>query len=251
MKKYVVGNWKMNLTRTDARELVSALHANGAHSTEQVSVVICPPFTVLSALQEPTGHSIALGAQNCHTAEKGAYTGEISAQMLTDVGCAYVIVGHSERRRDQQESDDQIGRKAHRALASDLRPIICVGESLEQRQQGITHSVITAQLNGIIDAASEEVVASSIIAYEPVWAIGTGLAATSEQAQEVHRDIRQHLQSRGISNTVPILYGGSVTSANASSLFDCPDIDGALVGGASLNAADFAAIVATAQKAWS
>jgi triosephosphate isomerase len=132
-----------------------------------------------------------------------------------------------------------------------LRPIICVGESLEQRQQGITHSVITAQLNGIIDAASEEVVASSIIAYEPVWAIGTGLAATSEQAQEVHCDIRQHLQSRGISNTVPILYGGSVTSANASSLFDCPDIDGALVGGASLNAADFAAIVATAQKAWS
>jgi triosephosphate isomerase len=250
MKKFIVGNWKMNFTHAAARELVQGLHANGACSTEQVSVVICPPYTLLTAMHDLKGDYIALGAQNCHAEEKGAYTGEISAQMLTDIGCAYVIVGHSERRRDQYENDNQIGHKARRAIASGLRPIICVGESFEERQQGITHTVITAQLNGIINAASEEVVASSIIAYEPVWAIGTGLAATSEQAQEVHRDIRQHLQSSGVTRAVPILYGGSVTSANAPSLFSCPDIDGALVGGASLNASDFAAIVRAAGKAW-
>ena len=251
MKKFIVGNWKMNLTHAGSRELVVGLQANGACSTEHVAVVICPPYTVLSALHEITGHSIALGAQNCHVAEKGAYTGEISAQMLLDIGCTYVIVGHSERRRDQHEDDALIGRKAHRALETGLRPIICVGESLEERQQGITRSVITAQLDGIIDSATEQVVASSIIAYEPVWAIGTGLAATSEQAQDVHHDIRQHLHVRGISQHVPLLYGGSVTSANAASLFACPDIDGALVGGASLSAVDFAAIVASAQQAWS
>jgi len=251
MKKFIVGNWKMNLTQAAARELIHALHANGVRSTEQVAVVICPPFTVLQALREHTGELIALGAQNCHAAEKGAYTGEISAQMLTDVGCTYVIVGHSERRRDQHESDHQIGRKAHRALTSGLRPIICVGESLEERQQGITRTVITSQLNGIIDAASEEVVASSIIAYEPVWAIGTGLAASTDQAQEVHHDIRLHLESRGMPSPVPILYGGSVTSVHASMLFDCPDVDGALVGGASLNAVEFAAIVHAANEAWS
>lgn len=243
MSIYVVGNWKMNLTPTAAIDLVQGLARHNAVSDELVNVVICPPFTLLSMINDHDIRSISLGGQTCHHVEKGAYTGEISAQMLRDVGCTYVILGHSERRRDQHEDDALIGRKALHAHHVGLRPIVCVGETLDQRHDGSTFDVVKHQLDGIIASASSDVVASSLIAYEPVWAIGTGLAATAEQAQEVHAFIRSHLHASGISSQVPLLYGGSVTSGNAAELFACVDIDGALVGGASLKADEFAQII--------
>jgi triosephosphate isomerase len=169
--------------------------------------------------------------------------------MLRDLGCEFVIVGHSERRRDHNEDDPLIGMKAQHAYRAGLRPIVCIGETLSQRQEGSTFAVLERQLEGIISAANPDVVASSIIAYEPVWAIGTGLAATAEQAQEVHAYIRAHLHGCGITTGVPLLYGGSVTANNAAELFTCRDIDGALVGGASLIADQFTSIVNAAKKA--
>lgn len=239
----VVGNWKMNLLRGEALELLIALERLDAVSNEHVDVVICPPYTALSSLADRGLHGIKLGAQNCHVSEKGAYTGEVSAEMLLDVGCSYVILGHSERRRDQKETDEEIGRKASHALHAGLRPIICVGEKLEERQRGKTHDVISRQIDGVIETAGADVVSQSVIAYEPVWAIGTGLAATAEQAQDVHASIRARLAHHAVLGSVPILYGGSVTATNASGLFSCQDIDGALVGGASLKAQEFAHIV--------
>lgn len=249
MRHYLIaGNWKMNLLRGQAITLVNELRGNGAVSAPGVDVVICPPFTALSALNEHDLSGFQLGAQNCHVHEKGAYTGEISAEMLRDVGCSYVILGHSERRRDQHETDAEIGRKARHALSVGLRPIICVGEQLEERQSGTTHEVISLQLDGIIETAGTDIVAHSVIAYEPVWAIGTGLAATADQAQEVHARIRAHLANRGVMPGIPLLYGGSVTGSNAAELFKCADVDGALVGGASLKAEQFAQIIRHARE---
>lgn len=242
-QRLIVGNWKMNLLQAEALTLVRELERAGAVSGDGVEVVICPPYTALSALGGRGLAAIALGAQNCHAQQSGAFTGEISAEMLVDAGCTYVILGHSERRRDQHESDAEIGRKARHASEAGLRPIICVGELLEQRQDGKTQDVISRQIDGIVESAGADVVSTSVIAYEPVWAIGTGLAATAEQAQEVHLAIRGHLHTLGVAGTVPLLYGGSVTGANAAGLFACADIDGALVGGASLKAQDFAVIV--------
>ena len=243
MKYYVIGNWKMNLLRAAALELVDGLVEQGAASNEHCTVVICPPSTLLSVINDHGHDGILLGGQNCHDVDKGAYTGEVSAEMLCDVGCTHVILGHSERRRDQHEDDALIGRKALHAHRAGLTPIICVGETLAQRQDRSTFAVVQHQLDGIISIATPEVVASSLIAYEPVWAIGTGLAASAEQAQEVHAFIRAHLVSCGITTHVPLLYGGSVTASNASELFACSDINGALVGGASLKAQEFAHIV--------
>ncbi|MBU3699026.1 MAG: triose-phosphate isomerase [Candidatus Kapabacteria bacterium] len=245
--RFVVGNWKMNLLRGEALELIEALKSVDAVSHEHVSVVVCPPFTALSTLTEHGLQGIELGAQNCHVSQKGAFTGEVSAEMLRDVGCSYVIVGHSERRRDQHETDAEIGRKALHALQFGLRPIICVGEQLEERQSGMTHEVLHRQISEIIEAAGADVVSKSVIAYEPVWAIGTGLAATTEQAQDAHAAIRAHLDQHAVTHRVPLLYGGSVTAANAAGLFSCPDVDGALVGGASLKAMEFAQIVHAAR----
>lgn len=248
MKMTVVGNWKMNLAQNSARELVRSLAQAGAKSDNAVDVIVCPPYTLLGTVADLQIEGIAIGAQNCHHAAKGAFTGEISAEMLVEIGCRYVILGHSERRRDQHEDNDLIGRKAHHALQSGLRPIVCIGESLEQRQNGQTFSVVKEQLDKIINSATAECIASCVIAYEPIWAIGTGLAASAEQAEEVHVCIREHLTSCGIAEALPLLYGGSVTAGNAASLFACNNIDGALVGGASLTADDFAAIIQAARE---
>lgn len=248
MSCFVIGNWKMNLLQVSAQDLVKGLVDRGAVSDDRVSVVVCPPYTLLACMHDLTAQGIMLGGQNCHHASKGAFTGEISAEMLSDLGCRYVILGHSERRRDYNESDADVGHKAKHAREAGLVPVICLGETLSERQGGATFDVIERQLRGLIDAAGIDVVASSVIAYEPVWAIGTGLAATSQQAQEVHARIREVLVGRGFTSHVPLLYGGSVTADNASELFACPDIDGALVGGASLKAEEFAKIVDHARR---
>jgi triosephosphate isomerase len=248
MKMIVVGNWKMNLAQSSAREFVGSLAQAGAVSDGAVDVIVCPPFTIIGSLSDLRKEGISIGAQNCHHVAKGAYTGEISAEMLIDVGCSYVILGHSERRRDQHEDNELIGRKAHHALQSGLRPIICIGETLEQRQNGETFSVIKDQLDKIITSATAECVSSCIIAYEPIWAIGTGLAASAEQAEEVHVYIREHLKACAVADLVPLLYGGSVTADNAAALFACRNIDGALVGGASLKVDEFSSIVQAARE---
>lgn len=245
---FVVGNWKMNLKQTPAIELVGHLRMLGAVSDANVTVVVCPPLTAIaSAVKTAVNTGIAVGAQNCHHLPSGPYTGEVSSEMLSDAGCTYVIVGHSERRRDMRETDALIGLKAAAALRAGLRPIVCIGEQLDERTSGATRQVITSQLEGIIAAATPHVVSNALIAYEPVWAIGTGLAASAEQAQEVHEWIREHLVQANVSADVPLLYGGSVTAENAHELFSCKDIDGALVGGASLNAHAFNAIVDAAR----
>lgn len=246
-RRLVVGNWKMNLLCAGALELVDALAQHDAVSDSIVDVVVCPPFTVLADVGRRL-HGISLGGQNCHVELKGAFTGEISAEMLADAGCTWVILGHSERRRDQHETDGEIGRKVLRAIECGLRPIVCIGEQLADRQQGHTTQVLQQQLDGIIESAGAGAVSAGVIAYEPVWAIGTGLAATAEQAQEVHAMIRGHLAQRGIERDVPLLYGGSVAESNAAELFGCPDIYGALVGGASLKPAEFARIIHHARQ---
>jgi len=245
---YVIGNWKMNLLRAQARELTNELLHHGAVSDAGTTVVICPPVTALGAVAELEPVGIVVGAQTCHHASHGAHTGEVSAEMLRDLGCSYVILGHSERRRDQHETDSDIGRKARHAHNAGLRPVVCIGETREQREHEITFDVLTSQLDGILETAGHDAMCASLVAYEPVWAIGTGLAASAEQAQHVHAVVRDHLAMRGIHTHVPLLYGGSVTSSNAAELFACRDIDGALVGGASLKAHEFALIVQHARN---
>lgn len=250
MRTYIIaGNWKMNLGPTSAREFAASLleqdAVRAALSTEH-SVLVCPPFvSIQSAAEVCSGSGLHVGAQDCHAEPKGAYTGDVSATMLSELGCTWVIVGHSERRRDHHETNDVIGKKALAALKCGIRPIICVGESLEDRQRDATQQVVTEQLEQIARSIGADALQKCVIAYEPIWAIGTGLAASPEQAQEVHSWIRQTLSAHG-GTSVPILYGGSVTDANAPDLFQQPDIDGALIGGASLNATSFAGIVQAA-----
>jgi len=245
----IAGNWKMHTTPSDAGSLaltIAAADAVGPFTRNGGVVVICPPYLsvpVVAARLQPT--SVLVGGQNCHWEASGAYTGEVSASMLADAGCRYVILGHSERRRDQLEDDAMIGHKAVAAAAAGLTPIVCVGESLAEREAGVTVDVVTHQIDGVVAASGVDTMRRSILAYEPIWAIGTGLAATPEQAQEVHAAVRSHCRSRhGID--VPILYGGSVTDQNADDLFAQPDINGALVGGASLKAAAFNEIIRAA-----
>ena len=245
----VAGNWKMNGGPDEAGSLALTIAAGSAvapFTRNGGRVIVCPPFVSLDVVLTRVADSpISVGAQNCHWEASGAYTGEISPAMLKGMGCDHVIVGHSERRRDQYESDELIGRKAAAALAAGLTPIICVGESLSERESGETLAVITGQVDRVVQSASVDVVSRSILAYEPVWAIGTGLAATPAQAQEVHAEIRLRLREHhGID--VPILYGGSVTDQNAEELFSEPDINGALVGGAALKPAAFNSIIAAA-----
>ena len=248
----IVGNWKMNKTASEAvrflRELTRALPKDPA-----VEIVLAPPFTAMESVRTELGAAshIALGAQNLHWEQQGAFTGEISAPMLRDLGCSYVIVGHSERRTLFGERDEDIAKKVRSALANGLRPILCVGESLEQRESGRTEPVVTGQVaTGLADLSAKEV-PTVTIAYEPVWAIGTGHAATTEQAVAVHRAIRAQIAtgwSSEVAEQMRILYGGSVTPQNAESLLRESDIDGALVGGACLKTESFATIALAAKN---
>lgn len=240
--RLVLGNWKMHGNLADNTKLLNGLlAAPRAATTTQMGVCVPYPYLAQTALAL-SGSSIAWGAQDISVHAQGAYTGEVSGGMLKDFSCHYVLVGHSERRAMHAESDQLVADKARAALAAGLTPVVCVGESLAERDAGQAVSVITRQLAPVLALGSEAVL-KMVIAYEPVWAIGTGRTATPEQAQEVHAAIRAALKGVG-AEQVQILYGGSVKAANAASLFAMPDIDGALVGGASLVAEDFLAIAA-------
>ena len=241
-KLIIAGNWKMNKTLAEAEALATDLKIDLGELTE-VDVVVCPPFTALAAVSAKLAESnIRLGAQNMSEHDYGARTGEIAAGMLKDVLARYVILGHSERRQDQGETDELVNRKTKAALAAGLKPIVCVGETLEQREAGDTEKVVGAQVTGSLDGLDAAQLEETVIAYEPVWAIGTGRTATAEQAQEVHAFIRSQLNDT-VAKNVRIQYGGSVKPANAAELMGLPDVDGALVGGASLEAHSFIEIV--------
>ena len=250
-RPFVAGNWKMNLNRAQGAELAVALAAKAAEYPG-VEIAVCPPHVYLEAVRSALGHSpIGLGAQNCHHESKGAFTGEVAPPMLVDIGCKYVILGHSERRHIFKESNQDVNKKVLAALAAGLTPIVCLGELLEERQAGKTKDVVTEQLDGSLARLTAEQVGRIVLAYEPVWAIGTGVVATPEQAEEVHSDLRQLLESRynsEVASQVRIQYGGSVNAENARSLLSQPNIDGALVGGASLKADSFLGIVAAARS---
>ncbi|HEX4147492.1 MAG TPA: triose-phosphate isomerase [Pirellulales bacterium] len=245
----VAGNWKMNLNRAEALALGRAVAAE-AGKFSQVDLAVCPPLVYLDAVgQAIRGSAVGLGAQNVYFEASGAFTGETSAAMLADVGCRYVIIGHSERRHILHETDALINKKVLASLAAKLVPIVCVGELLAERESGRTSQVIRGQFDGSLAGLSAEQMSALVIAYEPVWAIGTGKVATVQQAEEVHADLRKMIESRynaGIAGGVRILYGGSVKPDNAAQLLAQPNVDGALVGGASLKATDFLGIAAGA-----
>jgi triosephosphate isomerase len=242
----LAGNWKMHGARTEAVALAGALAQSVAHPRGR-EVVIAPPFTALEPVREAiSGTEIRLAAQNVHWEPKGAYTGEISGQMLREAGCTHVILGHSERRQHFGETNETVNRRLHASLAAGLVPIVCVGETLAEREAEATAAVIERQVETAFAGVRSDKLAGCVIAYEPVWAIGTGRTATPGQAQEVHHTIRRQLVGLGSGTTaerVRILYGGSVKPDNIDALMAEPDIDGALVGGASLDAAAFARIV--------
>jgi triosephosphate isomerase len=245
-KKLIAGNWKMNGSLADSGQLVAALKAAVPASGANATMLLCPPFVYLPAVRTwVQGTPIELGAQNLADKEGvGAYTGEVSGAMLRELGCTYVIVGHSERRALYCETDSVVAAKFQVAQRSGLTPILCVGETLAQREAGQTRSVVSTQVAAVVEAAGVQAFAKAVIAYEPVWAIGTGRTATPEQAQEVHALIRGMIAARDatIAAGLSILYGGSVKGANARALFAMGDIDGGLVGGASLVAAEFVEI---------
>lgn len=251
----IAGNWKMNPgTLAEALALAQAVK-EGVGIKVDVRAAVCPPAIHLHEVDKVLdGSPIGLGAQNMHWAEGGAYTGELSAAMLADAGCTHVILGHSERRHGLGETDELVNRKLHAALVTGLIPIVCIGETREEREAGRTFDVVGAQLAGSLAELTADKMSGVVLAYEPVWAIGTGLTATPEQAQEVHAFIRKTLEGRFGAATaarVTVQYGGSVKPANTEELMSAPDIDGALVGGASLQATDFLAIMQAARSAWS
>jgi len=239
-RKLVVGNWKMNGTRVGNVDLLAALKEAGPFVPE---VAVCAPFPYLADVAlSLQGNAIAWGAQDCSAHESGAFTGEVGAAMLAEYGCRYVIVGHSERRAYHAESDQLVADKAKSALAQRLIPIVCVGETLAEREAGQTDAVVKRQMSAVIHTLGH-CIPQAVVAYEPVWAIGTGKTATPEQAQAVHALLRAQLKAASAhADEMKILYGGSVKADNAASLFAQPDIDGGLIGGASLKASDFAAI---------
>jgi len=242
----LAGNWKMNMTTAQARDLASKLIplVSGVKDRE---IVLGPPYTALQTVGDAIkGTNVALAAQNLHWEDKGAYTGEISAEMLLDLGCKYVIIGHSERRQYFGETDETVNKRLRKALDKGLLPIVCVGETLQEREAGKANAVIERQMAGALRGITAEEMKRVVVAYEPVWAIGTGKTATPGQANEIHGFIRQKvkaLYSEAVAESLRIQYGGSVTPENVSSLMAMPDIDGALVGGASLKPESFAAIV--------
>ncbi|RPH79678.1 MAG: triose-phosphate isomerase [Nitrospiraceae bacterium] len=247
----IVGNWKMNKTASEAATFIRDLQER-VSASPYADVVMAPPFTALESARTALGPSswISLAAQNLHWEQQGAFTGEVSAPMLRDLGCRYVIVGHSERRMLFGEQDEHVQKKVRAALKHGLSPILCVGESLVDREAGRTESVVAAQLSGSLAGLTTHDLATVIIAYEPVWAIGTGRSATTEQAEIVHRSIRLFVETEwnsDIASVIRILYGGSVTPQNAEPLLASDSIDGALVGGACLNPDSFATIISFAQ----
>lgn len=245
----VAGNWKMNGTLDTVHALVEGILA-GVHGLRGVEVALCPPFVYLDAVSRHiAGSPLVLGAQNVSHEDPGAFTGEIATSMLKDFRCRYVIVGHSERRALYGESDEQVAAKYKRALDERLTPIVCVGEALDRREAGEAERVVGHQLDAVLRKGGGAALGGAVIAYEPVWAIGTGRTATPEQAQEMHAFIRARVgrESREVAEGLRILYGGSVKSANAEALFSMPDIDGGLIGGASLQAEEFLAICAAAE----
>ncbi len=243
---FIAGNWKMNKTVGEALDLVRQLKAS-LLNVEGVEVAVAPPFTALYAIsQELKGSSIRLAAQNLFYEEKGAFTGEISTLMLKEIGCQYAIIGHSERRQLFGETDETVNRRIKAALGQGLKPIFCVGETLKEREEGKTFPVIERQVEGGLRGIGREEVKNIVMAYEPVWAIGTGKTATPEQAEEIHQFIRKRLEklySREIAERIRIQYGGSVTPENIKGLISQENIDGALVGGASLKSETFSKIV--------
>jgi triosephosphate isomerase (TIM) len=246
-RSIVAGNWKQNGDRAFASALMDELVA--ATLPRSVEVLVCPPVPYLAGLvASHGGRGIALGAQDVGVDASGAHTGEVAAEMLRDIGASHVLVGHSERRTDQGESSDLVARKFVAARRAGLVPVLCVGETLEQREARQAEATISDQLQAVVELAGVEAFRGAVVAYEPVWAIGTGQTASPDQAQEIHAFIRGEI-ARGdatIAGLLPILYGGSVKPANAAELFSRPDIDGGLIGGASLVAQDFLAIVAAA-----
>ena len=244
-KTLIAGNWKMNGRLADGVDLAKGIAAEvkklGKPSCE---FLVCPPFTILSSVKKALrGAKVALGAQDCHFAEKGAHTGDISPLMLTDLGCSYVILGHSERRADHFESNELVNKKAVAAHQAGLKTVICIGETLEQRDAGKTIAVCSDQILGSVP--DDSTAADTVIAYEPVWAIGTGKTPTASDVEEVHAAVRKVLAKKlgkGNANKMRILYGGSVKPSNAKEFLSLPDVDGALIGGASLKVEDFIAI---------
>ncbi len=248
-KVVIAGNWKMNKTPAEAKELISAIAP--LVKDAGCDVVACTPFVDLSAAQEAAqGTNIQIGAENCHWEVSGAYTGEISAQMLTSMGVNIVIIGHSERRQYFGETDITVQKRVRAALDAGMTVILCVGETLEQREQGITSELVSMQTKIALGGVSEEELKRVIIAYEPVWAIGTGKTATAQQANEVCHTIREciaSVYSQAAADGITIQYGGSMNAGNAAELLAQPDVDGGLIGGASLKPNDFATIVKAAQ----
>ncbi len=247
-KPLVAGNWKMNGSLESIRELLSGIMA-GLGEVKNADIAVCPPYVYIPTVeQQLAGSEVAWGGQDLSAEAVGAFTGEISASMLKDFSCTYVIVGHSERRSYHAESDALVAKKFAVACAAGLVPILCVGETLEERENGTTEEVVARQLDAVIEQVGVEALADGVIAYEPVWAIGTGKTATPEQAQEVHAFIRSRVaaKSAGVAEGMRILYGGSMKPDNAKELIGKPDIDGGLIGGAALKAADFLGICTAA-----
>ncbi|ADE16722.1 triosephosphate isomerase [Nitrosococcus halophilus Nc 4] len=243
-KPLVVGNWKMNGLRATNRPLLESVR-EGVDAGVAAEVAVCPPFVYLAdAASLLQGSAVSWGAQNLSQHETGAYTGEVAPSMLRDLDCRFVIVGHSERRALYGETDSLVAEKVVAAQGAELTPIICLGESLEEREQAVTEQVVKRQLDAVLERVGVDALSKAVIAYEPIWAIGTGRTATPEQAQEVHGLIRAHVatQNSNIAEELLILYGGSVKGNNAAQLLAMPDIDGGLIGGASLNAEEFLTI---------
>lgn len=244
----VAGNWKMNGTRWEAETLVRTIK-EAEPDPAAVEILVCPPFTAIDAVARVLkGSPIRYGAQNLFWEKSGAFTGEISGEMLRDLGCRYVILGHSERRQIFGESDQDVAKKYAAAKRSGLIPVLCVGETEEERRQGVTEKVVSTQLRAILQETDAASFQGAVIAYEPVWAIGTGLTATPAQAQQVHAFLRSELHAfdGGLGTSTRILYGGSVKAENAAEIFSQPDIDGGLIGGASLKAEEFLKICTAA-----
>ena len=244
-RKVIAGNWKMNMLPNEAIKYIEDF--TPLVKDAEAEVILCVPYTDLFyCLLNVQGTNIKIGAQNVHFEEKGAYTGEVSAQMLSSIGVEYVIIGHSERRQYYAETDESVNKKIKAAFANGLKPIVCVGETLEEREQGKTEEKITSQVRLALEGLTPEQAKNTIIAYEPIWAIGTGKTATAEDANNSIKAIRNEIEKiygENIANEVIIQYGGSVKSSNAKELFECSDIDGGLVGGASLKPDEFAKIV--------
>lgn len=247
-KQIVAGNWKMNCTQDEAKQLSSEVVELATQSEINAEIILIPPFIHISDVKNTIGGSkgVYVGAQNCHQNDSGAYTGEVSASMIKSFGATHVIIGHSERREYFGESDALLAEKINTVLKNDLIPIFCCGERLESREAGSQEQVVGEQVRNALFHLSSEEISKLVIAYEPVWAIGTGKTASAEEAQEIHAFIRSSIAEKygtEIAGEIPILYGGSVKPANAKEIFSQPDVDGGLIGGASLNAGDFIDIV--------